>query len=154
MKGLNQLLTLLEKKRAYFLTYEKETEGLLFGDVQDMEKCMEERQRLIKEIDSCDREIKELCGEDKALCQAVKASCKRGELPEKYQEVYDRAMAVRAVWARLADSELQAEIRMKQEQLDALEQIKSANRGQGAQAARYYQSMGGKRTNDSPFGNA
>ena len=59
------------------------------------------------------------------------------------------------VWLTVRQMDQQLEMRLCQERDSVLEQIKSANRGQGAQAARYYGGMGQQQHPQGfQFGNA
>ena len=79
----------------------------------------------------------------------------RGELPEEWKPVFDCAMQIRAIAGRLPDIDLQIQMRLEQERDMAMEQIKSNNRGQNAQAAKYYSAMvGGAAPRPGRFGSA
>ena len=154
-----KLTELLEQKKQRFLEYEQITNEMLFCDSDNLEERMGERVRLIHAIDRLDEAVKAVCddaGEEGAMLrQAVRANGERGALPAAMRAVFDQTIEIRAVISRLPDLDQQLEMRLCQERDSVLEQIKSANRGQGAQAARYYGGMGQQQHPQGfQFGNA
>lgn len=152
---IQRVINLLEEKKDYFTLYEQVSLAMLSCDADELEEKIGRRAVIIERIDHLDACIDEACEKQQLYCQAARASCGRSELPEGWKTVFDCAMQVRAIIGRLPDIDLQIEMRLEQERDLALEQIKSNNRGQNAQAAKYYSAMvGGSVPRSGRFGSA
>lgn len=103
---------------------------------------MGRRELLLAGIQGQEEELAALCrgaGEaGRALMDAAKGKSDWEALPEDLREVYDRGREVRAVLSRFPESEVQARLRLRQEQERLLLKIKAANRGSAAKASRFY----------------
>lgn len=155
LNAIQRVIDLLEEKRDYFALYEQASLEMLSCELDGIDEKLEHRAVMIAGIDCLDEQIDEACDKQELYCQAARAACGRGELPDEWKPVFDRAMQVRAIVSRLPDIDLQIEMRLEQERDLAMEQIKSNNRGQNAQAAKYYGAMvGGTAPRPGRFGSA
>ena len=150
-----RIIDLLAEKRDYFALYEQASLEMLSCESDGLEEKLERRAVIIDRIDFLDAQIDEACDNQPLYCRAARAVCGRGELPEEWKPVFDCAMQIRAIAGRLPDIDLQIQMRLEQERDMAMEQIKSNNRGQNAQAAKYYSAMvGGAAPRPDRFGSA
>ena len=149
MCDLRRVLELLEQKRQLLCRVEEATQGMLACPGQQLEELMGERERLIQQLQKADEELEELCRdqEDGEAVLAAAGSRWEGEMPSgELAEVCLGAQRLRTVLSRLRESETQAMLRLKQEQLEILEKIKTANQGGAAKAARFYSQAGASGT--------
>lgn len=136
--NMDAVVQCLQQKKDRLLAFERLTEQMLDCPAGDLDGLVRERERLIFEIGRLDEKADSLCGEDAALRAAARALGNRGDLEEALWPVYDAAMAVRTVLSRLPETDMQAAIRLRLELKNALERIKSTNRGVGAKASRFF----------------
>lgn len=149
MCDLRRVLELLEQKRQLLCRVEEATQGMLACPGQQLEELMGERERLIQQLQKADEELEELCRdqEDGEAVLAAAGGRWEGEMPSGgLAEVCLGAQRLRTVLSRLRESETQAMLRLKQEQLEILEKIKAANQGGAAKAARFYSQAGASGT--------
>ena len=93
------------------------------------------------DLERQDAALRELCAAEEngpAVWDAAMSRGDAGALEGALAEVYAAAQQQRAVMSRLRESEAQAMRRMKLEQDQLLEKIKSTNQGSAAKAARFY----------------
>ena len=148
MCDLRRVLELLEQKRQLLCRVEEATQGMLACPGQQLEELMGERERLIQQLQKANEELEELCRdqEDGEAVLAAAGGRWEGEMPSELAEVCLGAQRLRTVLSRLRESETQAMLRLKQEQLEILEKIKTANQGGAAKAARFYSQAGASGT--------
>lgn len=138
-----QLLELLERKRALFERYKKASEALLTCDAENgMDYYMAQREHLIDEIDRVDNETARLCGDDRLSLDASRARCNWGDLPEELHPVFDAAKKNIALAAQVQRLEPQIIARMREERDRLEEKIRSINKSQASQASRYFSGVG------------
>ena len=138
MCDVAQVARLLERKWQLLRQVEEATQRMLDCPGEQLEELMWEREKLIKGLQKADAELEESCRDQEDGEQVLAAPSGRLE------EVGQAAQRLRTVLSRLRESESQAMLRLKQEQLEILEKIKAANQGGAAKAARFYsQSAGG-----------
>ena len=146
MCDVAQVARLLERKWQLLRQVEEATQRMLDCPGEQLEELMWEREKLIKGLQKADAELEESCRDQEDGEQVLAAASGRWEEPPsgRLEEVGQAAQRLRTVLSRLRESESQAMLRLKQEQLEILEKIKAANRGGAAKAARFYsQSAGG-----------
>lgn len=156
MCDLPEVLTVLEEKRHLLRKIEDATQRMLTCDSVRLEELMAERERLVEGLQRADERLEELCRDREDGQSVLDAAAGRGKLEEMtgpLAEVYQAAQQLRAILSRLRESETQAVLRLKQEQLEILEKIKAANQGGAAKAARFY-SVGSGQAGGSRLGRA
>lgn len=139
----NAVIECLRQKKEQFLVFERLTEQMLGCQTEELEGLVQERDKVIFEVDRLDERISNLCEEDAALAGAARADGNRGELDERLLAVFDAAMEARSVLSRLPETDLQAAIRLRLELKAALERIKDTNRGASAKASRFFSMASG-----------
>ena len=146
MCDVAQVARLLERKWQLLRQVEEATQRMLDCPGEQLEELMWEREKLIKGLQKADAELEESCRDQEDGEQVLAAASGRWEEPPsgRLEEVGQAAQRLRTVLSRLRESESQAMLRLKQEQLEILEKIKAANQGGAAKAARFYsQGAGG-----------
>lgn len=157
MCELSKVLDLLEEKWQLLRRVEDATQEMLTCPSCQLEPLMAERERLVGRMQRADEEIEALCRDQEDGEAVLAAAGGLGEaeaaLEGPLAEIYQAALRLRAVLSRLRESETQAVLRLKQEQLEILEKIKAANQGGAAKAARFY-SVGAAQGGGSRLGKA
>lgn len=146
MTNLSQIQEALQKKEQALLLFEEATQQMLSCQEEQLEELVEERQRLLAEIDGIEQKLQALCQEDpdkEQLLSAIGGKADAGDYPEPLQPLYQEGMKIRAVFSRLRQSDQQAQLRLKTEQSQILKKIKQMNQGTHAKAARFYSNAGG-----------
>ncbi len=141
MRNLEEILRLMEIKRQLLRGIEDATQEMLACRREELPEQVKERQRFIDELERQDAALRELCAAEEngpAVWDAAMSRGDAGALEGELAEVYAAAQQQRAVMSRLRESEAQAMRRMKLEQDQLLEKIKSTNQGSAAKAARFY----------------
>lgn len=133
-----QASALLEKKRQAFLAYEQEIDGIITGSTEEILEHGEAINRLVAKIDDINQRLHELCADNESLTAAVRSSGMQGDLPEEYQEIFEKSMAVRSVISRIQNMEDQVMDRLGQERDGLMEKIKQTNQSNEARASKYY----------------
>lgn len=153
MCDLPEVLTVLEEKRQLLRKIEDATQRMLTCASPRLEELMAEREKLVERLQRADERMEELCRDQEDGPAVLDAAAGRGEPNGPLEEVYQAARQLRAILSRLRESETQAVLRLKQEQLEILEKIKTANQGGAAKAARFY-SVGSSQAGGSRLGRA
>lgn len=156
MCDLPEVLTVLEEKRQLLRKIEDATQRMLTCDSPRLEELMAEREKLVEGLQRADERMEELCRDQEdgpAVLDAAAGRGDAGSLTGELAEVSQAARQLRAILSRLRESETQAVLRLKQEQLEILEKIKTANQGGAAKAARFY-SVGSSQAGGSRLGRA
>lgn len=157
MCELSKVLELMEEKWLLLRRIEDATQEMLTCSSGQLEPLMAERERLVGRMQRADEEIEAVCrGQEDGeavLAAASGAGDAGAEAGGPLGEVYQAAQRLRAVLSRLREGETQAVLRLKQEQLEILEKIKTANQGGVAKAARFY-SVGAAQGGGSRLGKA
>ena len=145
MCDVAQVARLLERKWQLLRQVEEATQRMLDCPGEQLEELMWEREKLIKGLQKADAELEESCRDQEDGEQVLAAASGRWEEPPsgRLEEVGQAAQRLRTVLSRLRESESQAMLRLKQEQLEILEKIKAANQGGAAKAARFYSRSAG-----------
>ncbi len=146
MQEYDGLLRLLNEKKQLLERFEEVSLRMLLCEDDDLEDGMEERGRLIERVDEVEAQMRGFCegAGEPALARVLDPSVSRGELPGWAAPLYDAARAADAIGVRLQESNAQLLIRLEEVRERTLAQIRESNRGQGAQAAKYYGSMGAR----------
>lgn len=157
MGKLDRVGGILTEELEVLIAFEAATQRMLTCDTERLEEEMRQRERLIQRLQRLDGELAELCGEAGEEGEAVFAAARgQGEpdtMPGELLEIYNQALALRAVLARLPESEMQALMRLRLEQEKVLMKIKAANQGGTAKAARFF-SVGSGQGRGSRLGRA
>lgn len=155
MCDLASVLEVMEQKRQLLRSIEDVTQEMIGCSYERLETLMIQRSKLVEQLKKTDEEMRELC--DGPDGQAVQdAAVCRGEAEAftgKLAEVYRAGQGHRAILRRLRESEMQAVLRMKQEQLDILEKIKTTGQSGAAKASRFF-SVGSSQGGFSRLGKA
>lgn len=141
MCDLAAIAGIMEEKRRLLCSIEDVTQEMITCESIKLEELMTQREKLVTALQKADKEMKELCGDQEDGPAVMRASVCEGEadrLSGPMQAIYQAGQQHRAILSRLKESELQAVLRLKQEQLEILEKIKSANQGSAAKAARFF----------------
>lgn len=141
MCDLPEVMELMERKRELLRGVEEATQRMLTCPSAQLEELMAEREKLVAGLRRADARLEELCRDQEdgqAVLDAASGRGEAGALTGGLAEVYGAAQQLRAILSRLRESESQAVLRLKQEQLEILEKIKAANQGGAAKAARFY----------------
>lgn len=152
MSELSKITEIMEQKRQLLSSIEDATQEMITCHSQKLEDLMIRREKLVSELKKSDEELKKLCEEREDGAAILDASVGKGDAGA-YPEVYGSAQQHRAIFRRLRESELQAMLRLKQEQLEILEKIKATNHGGAAKAARFF-SVGSSQGGFSRLGKA
>lgn len=145
MTNLPQIQEALQKKQQTLMQFEEATLRMLSCSVQQLEELVEERQKLLLEIDGLEKKLNALCQADsdrEQLLSAIAGQGDAGGFSERLQPLYEEGTKIRAVFSRLRQSDQQAQLRLKTEQNRILKKIKQMNQGTNAKAARFYSSAG------------
>lgn len=142
MMDTRHALEILREETRLLLDFEAATQEMLTCSVERLEGEMGKRERLLSAIQQREEELAALCreaGEEgQILLDAAKGRADWEALPEALREVYGCGQEVRAVLSRFPESEVQARLRLRQEQERMLMKIKAANQGSAAKASRFY----------------
>lgn len=156
MCDLAGVLEVMERKRQLLRSIEDVTQEMISCSFEQLEARMIRRSKLVEELKKTDEEIRELCGGEQDGQAVLDAAACNGEAERysgKLSEVYRAGQGHRAILRRLKESEMQAILRMKQEQLDILEKIKTAGQSGAAKASRFF-SVGSSQGGFSRLGKA
>lgn len=151
-----KVLELLEEDRELVCRFEEVTQEMLTCTREQLEEKMRERERILGKIKAREEALGKLCQGLENGAEVLEAAHARADiscLAEELRPIYEKALEVQAVLSRFPESEVQAMMRVKQEQERILEQIKAANKGGAAKAARFY-SMGRGQSGGTKLGRA
>ncbi|MCL1848382.1 MAG: hypothetical protein FWF83_01740 [Clostridiales bacterium] len=138
MKDLDQMLELLEGKKAYFLHYEKEMESMPLLPAEELDACVQRGAAIIKKIEELDGKLNLLLQQNGAMAaSAVKHDCDRGQLPQELGMLYDASLGVKAVASRILQNDGMIRERIALERDKAMESIKEINQRASSVAGRY-----------------
>lgn len=141
MCDLARITEIMEQKRQLLRSIEDITQEMITCSDQQLETLMIRRDKLVTELQKADKEMKELCADQEDGPAILDAALCKGDperLPAGLSAIYQAGQQHRAIFSRLRESELQAILRMKQEQLEILEKIEAANQSGAAKAARFF----------------
>lgn len=156
MCDLAGVLELMEQKRQLLRSIEDVTQEMIGCAFEQLETLMIRRNKLVEQLKNADEGIKELCDGQPDSQAVLDAAVCKGEAERftgKLAEVYQAAQQHRAILRRLRESEMQAVLRMKQEQLEILEKIKATSKSGTAKASRFF-SVGSSQGGFTRLGNA
>lgn len=137
-----ELLSLLGQERELFLKIEVATEAMCVASAEEIEQCVNERQRYLDEIAALKIRLHELGdASGEAVVAALQNSCGRNALTGDLAALYDASMAVKAVANRIQqyDEEIREHVEMVKEEI--LKQIEKMNQSGNAVASRYQRSV-------------
>ncbi len=140
MNEIDKICELLCEKLRLFLEFEECTAGMVSCNSEKLDAGLQKRNRLIFDINNIDRQIEieaDKSNRGDIIMRAVKMKDDQSEYPEDIRYIYNGAASVRSVMTRLADIEVQVGIRLRVEQKNILNQIRSANKGVSAQASKF-----------------
>ena len=148
----SEILKLTEEKCELLHRFESVTQEMITCPARLLEEHAYQRQCIIDRLEQLEARLEELCEGDEELL-AVARGLRSEEETEGLGPLCTVARECRAVLSRLPESELQASLRLRQEQEHILDLIKNANRGGMAKASRFY-STGAASGTPSRLGNA
>lgn len=149
----SEILKLTEEKRDLLRRFEAITQEMITCPARLLEEHTHQRQRIIDRLEEIEADLEEQCGEEQRIFSAAHGHVPAEELPEELAPVCAAAQESQAILSRLPESELQASMRLRQEQEHILDLIKNTNRGGAAKASRFY-STGASSGTPSRLGNA
>lgn len=149
----SEILKLTEEKCDLLRRFEGVTQEMITCPARLLEDYMGQRQRIVDRLEQLEGCLEELCGEDGELLGAARGLYSEEEAAEGLAPLCAAARECRAILSRLPESELQASLRLRQEQEHILDLIKNTNRGGMAKASRFY-STGASSGTPSRLGNA
>lgn len=130
----------MQQKNAAFEEYETHTRALLECDIDDIEGHISRRGVLCGKIDQLEESIRAACAQtsqpQKALL-AVRSRCDRGDLPQDLAPVFDAALEISGIIARIQGLEKEVQERLEQERDGLREKIKEHNQSSQAKASKY-----------------
>lgn len=156
MCDLAGVLALMEEKSKLLRSIEDVTQEMISCSFEQLEARMIRRGKLVEELKKTDEEMHRLCDRQQDGQAVLDAAVCKGEperLAGKLAEIYRAGQGHRAILRRLGESEMQAVLRMKQEQLDILEKIKTTGQSGAAKASRFF-SVGNSQGGFSRLGKA
>lgn len=152
MDILHAVQELLLKKQQEILSFEEVTQNMLSCVSEKLTECMQQREDIIQCIDKIDAEIEQYCSQyadRERFLKIIHGSADETDLSSQEAELLCIAKGIRAVFSRLEESDLQAALRLRLEEEQILEQIKSTNQGSTAKAARFFTNDPSQRTGTS-----
>lgn len=141
MCDLAKILEIMERVRQQLRSIEKITQQMITCPSERLVTLMIQRNDLMDALEKADREMKELCKGQEDGPAVLDAAVGKGEINQlsgAMLEIYQAGQGHRAIFSRLREGEMQAVLRLKQEQLEILEKIKSTNQGGAAKASRFF----------------
>lgn len=154
MGELSKITGMMAQKSRLLASVEEATQEMITCPSERLEALMTQRDKRVGELQKVDKEMTALCQEREDGGAILDAAQGRGDTGA-YPEIQEEAQRQRAIFRRLRESELQAVLRLKQEQLEILEKIKTAGQSGAAKAARFYSLTGAQNSGGgSRFGNA
>jgi len=141
MNDLPLMLELLDKKRVFFLLYEKEMEAIPLLSADELEACVERGGAIIEQIRALEARLEKLVRQNGPLAASVvNNECDRGALSPELGKLYDASLSVKAVASRIVKNDSLIRERLAYEREMALEGIKEVNKRAASVAGRYKQS--------------
>lgn len=138
MYNSSEILKLTEEKQELLRRFEGITQEMITCPARLLEEYTDGRQSIIRRLEEIEGELAALCGEDEELLAAAQGMRLEEEVPEELVPLCAAARGCRAILSRMPESELQASLRLRQEQEHILDLIKNTNRGGAAKASRFY----------------
>lgn len=92
MNNLEQILKLINEKRAHLMAYESFTTSIINSDLDAINNVLIQRESIIQSINSIDQLIKDMIEQsiDKTLINAIfQHKIHMGEVPDKYYLLYE-----------------------------------------------------------------
>lgn len=92
MNNLEQILKLINEKRAQLIAYESFTTSIINSDLDAINDVLNQRETIIQSINSIDQITKELIEQsnEKELINAIfQHKIHMGEIPDKYNSLYE-----------------------------------------------------------------
>jgi len=92
MNNLEQILKLINEKRAHLMAYESFTTSIINSDLDAINNVLIQRESIIQSINSIDQLIKDMIDQsiDKTLINAIfQHKIHMGEIPDKYYSLYE-----------------------------------------------------------------
>lgn len=143
MTQITQIAQLLTQKQELFARFAATTQEMLDCPRDQLEEHLARRESLMGEIGALDRSVarlREQSGLEDEIRGAISGTAHWDSLSQEVQPLYQQAAATRTLVSRLAETEAQVSLRLRLEQEQILEQIKSSSRSSTAQAARFLSS--------------
>lgn len=139
MTNRAQALQLLQEKEKLLLQVEQQSEQMLNMHVDELAAAVNNRQRLLQQVQEKDRQLRQLCEEDQPLRDALNQTVVPGD--DELQRLYRASMAVKAAANRILQGEGSIERHMQAERERLKGKIEKLNRGSASAAKRYRKAM-------------
>lgn len=138
-----KICALLQEAHAQMLQLEQQTNALYTCKLDDVADCVAKRVACLEQVDAGFREIDAICEQDPTgtLTKAVGNHTDFDALPEEVRCIQEARQQLNAVIYRILNIEPQIKERLTLERDRLLEKIRENNRGQGANASKFYDSV-------------
>lgn len=138
MTEKQEILQLLEEKQQLMHKIEELSDAIYALPIEELQDRIGKRQALVHKMELIDEKVDLLCsGLEKQVREAVENNCDRGTLEGENAQIYDKALAIKAIAHRvLEDADLVRE-RMEYEIAQTKEEIESLNTSSAVVAGRY-----------------
>lgn len=156
MENLEQILAVLKEKIKLLEDFENATMQMLMCSSEDLEGFVSKRSSIIERVDEADEKIRACLEGAENGEEIIKILNDKfeGEIPLWADDLYTCVKSVKAILARVRESDMQAAARLSLEREKILEQIKQTNGKNSVKAAKFYASSGEKTEKNLSFGNA
>ena len=155
---LNGIIGLMKQKKEELEQFQELTQAMLLCTREELETQVRQREKSIRQIEKLDQQLQQI-REDLApedpVRQAMAGTLEGNGHPEPVEEIFTLSRQIRALLGRIREDDIQASLRLRVEQEKILSQIRTANQGGKAKAARFYSAAAAARSRGgSRFGNA
>lgn len=152
-----QVTALMEQKKKALWEFQAVTQKMLECSRDDLKKLVEKREHLIREMDRAEAEIQaQLTDLEEAdpVRQAVAGTLEGTGHGEETETLFRLSREIRALLGQIREDDIQASLRLRVEQEQILDQIRTANQGGKAKGARFYSAAAARSRGGSRLGNA
>ena len=152
-----QVTALMKQKKKALREFQAVTQKMLECSRDDLKKLVEKREHLIREMDRAEAEIQaQLTDLEEAdpVRQAVAGTLEGTGHGEETEALFRLSREIRALLGQIREDDIQASLRLRVEQEQILDQIRTANQSSKAKAARFYSSAAARSRGGSRMGNA
>lgn len=152
-----QVTALMEQKKKALREFQAVTQKMLECSRDDLKKLVEKREHLIWEMDRAEAEIQaQLTDLEEAdpVRQAVAGTLEGTGHGEETEALFRLSREIRALLGQIREDDIQASLRLRVEQEQILDQIRTANQGGKAKGARFYSAAAARSRGGSRLGNA
>lgn len=136
-----QILALLAQKKTLFSEFESVTETMYCMQAEDLAAAMDQRGLLLEQVAELDRQLAACAAGREDIRAALAHSCGREDLAPQLAEIYDAALAVKAVVNRLIKNKDSIYLHLESEKQRIRAKMEELNSGGASVAERYHQSV-------------